>query len=176
MKTRFLIPVLALLLCITIAIAMVFAFLLFSHLNEKEDTEYKGKWKNATDHKLYFNNDLLQNANIHMTNVNCDGKNISFTIVNNTHHAEWFSNGSISMQCLENGQWIDINFDVTLQEDSIQPEPFMTRCFTAVCTIYTDEIDQTGYPIPDRNAVIPNGYYRVVLAMETYNVVGYLQY
>ena len=174
MKLRILTPVLALLLCAAIAAATVFAVLFFNC--PKENTEYKEKWENATDDKLYLDNDLLQNANIHMTNISCDGKKISFTIINNTRHAEWFANGNIRMQRLENGQWVDVDFAVTLQEDVVHPEPFMTRRFTAICTIYTSVIAQTGYPIPDRDATIPDGYYRVVLAMDDYNVVGYLNF
>ena len=175
-KTRILIPVLALLLCLAVAAATVFAVLFFDHSDSEKAAEYKEKWNSATDHKLYFDDGLWKNANIFMKDLTFTEHSISFTVINNTHRREYFHEEDVSVQRLENGQWVDANIGFGYTGNAWVPQPFMQWRMNLHCAIRTDELDSSGQPIYDETIPIPHGYYRVVLAMEDYNVVGYLQF
>ena len=176
MKSRILIPIMALLLCLAIAAATVFAVLFFDHSDSEKAAEYKEKWDNATDHVLYFDDGLWKNANVYMEKLIFTEHSISFSVVNNTRHAEYFHKEDVSVQRFENGQWVDANIGLGHTGYAYVPQPFMQWHMNFRCAVRTDELDSSGQPIYDETIPIPHGYYRVVLAMEDYNVVGYITF
>lgn len=176
MKIRFLIPVLALLLCLAIAAATVFAVLFFDHSDSAKVAEYEAKWEKATDHKLYFDDGLWKNANVYMERLVITEHSISFTIINNTHHSQYFDTKDVSIQRFEDGQWVDFEVGLSYYGNSWVPQPFMPWPMRLRCSFPTGEVSQFGSPIYDDTIPMPDGYYRVVLAMDDYNVVGYLNF
>ena len=182
MKARFLIPVLALLLCAASALAFLFYFGHNMATDELAATEQKlaernESWKEATDHILYFDDGLWKNANVYMEKLVITEHSIRFTIVNNTHHAIYFPKENIIVQRYENGQWVnadEIGLGCTLE--FIVPQAHTPTYMSYSCSIRTDELDRFGEPIYDSELPVPDGYYRVILAMEDYNVVGYLNF
>ena len=89
MKSRILIPVLALLLCAASTLAFLFYFGRNMATDELAATEQKlaernESWKEATDHILYFDDGLWKNANVYMEKLVITEHSIRFTIVNNT--------------------------------------------------------------------------------------------
>ena len=56
------------------------------------------------------------------------------------------------------------------------PQAYTPTYMRDSCSIRTDELNRFGEPIYDRKLPIPDGYYRIILPMDSYNVVGYLNF
>lgn len=181
-KSRFLIPILALLLCATSALAFLFYFGRNMATDElaatkQELTDLNESWNEATDHILYFDDGLWKNANIYMENLVITEHSISFTITNNTHYAIYFPKENIIIQRYENGQWVKADeIGVGYTEEFTVPQAYTPTYMRYSCSIRTDELNRFGEPIYDRKLPIPDGYYRIILPMDSYNVVGYLNF